>query len=176
MRKLAREATIFVLLGFALTVLSLFTKMAMDEADYAKQEAAKAVHADAIPPLPAGYTLTKTVHTVDVPLKSGTVLHIRECPDSEVKLKRDVLSEEQNNCRYFADWASQFGGSTTSLPLGNPAQVAIEKDYWDAYKKFGTHDLYTNAIVSAIGGVEWGIPAAFGIWIFYRLVRFAVKG
>jgi hypothetical protein len=171
MRKLAREVTIFALLGFLLTTVGLFTKLEIDEVHYAKAQAAKAVHA----PLP-GDTTASPLHTVDIPLKNGTVLHVRECSDSEVKLKHDVFSEQQNDCRYFADWASQFGGVTVSAPLGSPAQIALEKEYWAAYKKSNTQNLSAILIIPALDGVLWGVPIAIGLWFLYRLVRFAISG
>ena len=33
----------------------------------------------------------------------------------------------------------------------------------------------SNAIIAAVIGL-WGFPGGFGVWLFYRLVRFAIKG
>jgi hypothetical protein len=62
------------------------------------------------------------------------------------------------------------------VPLGEQNQVAIEKDYWGAYKKSEHENLFENGIVASLYFGLWGFPGGFAIWGFYRLVRFAIKG
>jgi hypothetical protein len=59
--------------------------------------------------------------------------------------------------------------------LGDENQIAIEKEYWAAYAKARRQHLVKSGMWSLIVGL-WGFPAGFGIWLFYRPVRFAVKG
>jgi len=86
------------------------------------------------------------------------------------------LAEADKNCRNFSDPFAKFGGRgdpLVSVPLGNADQVAIEKDYWTAYNK--SRSYAGSAVGSLLGGLR-GFPVGLGLWVFYRLVRFAVKG
>jgi hypothetical protein len=183
MRKLVREATIFALLGFLLVSVGLFIKTERDIKNNAAFQATKAVHADTTEPtrmdLPPGAVLIP-VNTVAVPLTNGTILHIRRCTDSTEKVpERDVftqLAEEDKNCRYFSDWFAKFGGQMVSVPLGQPDQIALERDYWTAYKAANQRDVVSTATASLVFGLLWGFTGGVCIWVFYRLVRFAIAG
>jgi hypothetical protein len=59
--------------------------------------------------------------------------------------------------------------------IGDTDQVAIEKDYWTAYKNSRHHDFAGEMLGSLLLGLL-GFPAGLALWIFYRLVVFAVKG
>jgi hypothetical protein len=120
---------------------------------------------------------------------------VRQCPDVDisaglVKPNGDVdtasqqaykqREEEANDCRYFDDpygkLAAQFGGRLDSVPLGNPDQVAIEKDYWAAYERSKQRTTPETLVESGLAGLWYGFPAGFVVWCLYRLVRFAVRG
>jgi hypothetical protein len=202
MRKLAREAVIFCLLGCLLTVIAAFVVLERGERARAISLAKSAVHAEveldysSFQPIPAGSTVAgPAINFVKVPLTNGMLLSVRQCPDLDisaglVKANGDAdlafqqaykRSEEQkNDCRYFDDpygkLAAEFGGRLVSVPLGDPNQVSIEKDYWAAYQK-GMHGTILNSLtVSGLAGLLYGFLAGLGMWCLYRLLRFAVKG
>lgn len=63
-----------------------------------------------------------------------------------------------------------------SIQLGTTDQIAIERDYWTAYKearhRYPPGDLLASLFVGLLS-----FPAGLVLWIFfYRLIRFAVKG
>ncbi len=252
MRKLAREAIIFALLGLLAGAIGMFVVLDMEDRADAKAKAVQAVHAvtldldtsqplfdmsKAQPILPPG--VTEELIAVQVPLmRKGTVLQVRRCstadPGESVlrsargiddtsranlwdvfhqaknedelatrlqnanipqSLKADlwdakraandpwkVVSERPaplpvdlsgglvpKNCRNFSNPFRDV------LPLGNPDQVAIEKDYWTAYKN-SRHQQFGSEILGSLFIGLWGFPAGIALWIFYRLVRFALKG
>lgn len=126
---------------------------------------------------------------VDVPLTNGTVLHVRPCetfdPDAFMAQRQKNVFDELaaqstppvTDCTHFSGpyekLAAQHGGWLSGVALGSADQVAIEKNYWTAYKN--SRDVGNSAVGSLFMGL-WGFPAGLGLWIFYRLVRFAVKG
>jgi hypothetical protein len=144
-RKLAREATIFALIGMVVAAVGGFTLLMKDVRTRARLVGAEAVHAGTpqihVPP---GYTLDPDSpglqkNSVEVPLTNGVVLHVRECvPDfsDALVLKKDVkrsatdydaLAKKyggttEENCRYFPN---PYG--LTPLPLGDADQVSNRK-------------------------------------------------
>src|SRR5213596_1388050 len=100
MRKLAREAIIFALLGLFLGTIGIFVYLEVDNRAAAKAKTAEAVHAgfdfhwvarnatEPAPPPPPGFApvtldMSKSqpiFPTVQVPLRNGTVLQVRQCP------------------------------------------------------------------------------------------------
>ena len=202
MRKLAREAVIFCLLGSLLTVIGIFLVLERGNRARTVSLAKSAVHAEvdldyaSLQPIPGESTAAEPViNFVKVPLTNGMLLSVRQCPDLDisaglVKANGDVdvafqqaykRSEEQkNDCRYFNEpygkLAAEFGGRLASVPLGDPNQVAIEKDYWAAYQR-ATHGTILKSLTEFnLAGLSYGFPAGLGVWCLYRLIRFAVKG
>jgi hypothetical protein len=198
-RKLVGEATTFALLGFLCLTSGLFAKLEIDAKAAAKLGAARAVHAvQAIDPsyVPGAQpgTLILPSDTVDVPLTNGTVLHVRQCSDNGplenpfrfepdknyvTISNRDVLKElnEVANCRTFAHPFRELADERFfSVPMDHPEQVAIEKDYWAAYRE--TQRAYVTGYAAGLTLLIglWGFHGGIGIWAFYRLVRFAIKG
>jgi hypothetical protein len=192
MRKLLREITIFALLGFIVASVSLFVNLEKGIKISAARDAAKAVHADTkdhspMQGLPSGSSVAPNgtpdflpsppgfipdVLTVAVPLTNGTVLHVRVCGQSSGPWNKYI------DCREFSapDPYKEFGGHIISIPLGHPDQIALEKDYWAAHNKTSRQNLFSNATGSLLLGLLWGFPCGIGVWIFYRLVRFAITG
>lgn len=181
LRKLAREATIFALLGMVVATVGIFVKLDMDERAEAKLAARRAVHALLTNPhfelqISVSYS-SKTVpiahapqdqseRTVSVPLTNGTVLFIHSCGVHLVSPK---------DCRNFSETnKEQFRRANLNVPLGDEDQIAIERDYWAAYKA-KRESVGTVLLGSLLFGL-WGFPAGLALWIFHRLVRFAVKG
>jgi hypothetical protein len=80
-----------------------------------------------------------------------------------------------SDCVYFTDQFRDLGGHLLSVPLGDENQVAIEKEYWAAYAKAKSQHRVQNALESVFLSL-WGFPCGIIVWLFYRLVRFAVKG
>lgn len=175
LRKLAREATIFALLGMVVATVGIFVKLDMDDRAEAKLAARRAVHAllsdphfevqisvsyssKAVPILP----VPQDLH-VSVPLTNGTVLFIHAC------------GVDSKDCRNFSETnKEQFRRAHLNVPLGDADQIAIERDYRAAYKakREGVGTVFLGSLLFGL----WGFPAGFVLWIFYRLVRFAVKG
>ena len=181
MRKLAREAVIFALLGWLGATIAIFVKLDIDDRAAAKDKAVQAVHAGI--DWNVYTTNSQPMHTVQVPLRNGTVLQVRQCPIDLTaglvpKVKFDPNAPYQpEDCRNFSDdkFFADLGGVLVSIPLGNAEQVAIERDYWTAYHNSRHQELAGEMLGSLFLGL-WGFPAGLGLWIFYRLVRFAVKG
>ena len=185
-RKLAREATIFALLGMALGAIGAYVFMDYEDRTNAIYQATIAVHGGMDWNVHAQHS--QPTHTVQVPLTNGAVLYVRRCEpdgpwtkyatgkDDTIKLPpgyedaKPVVSTPE--CRKFITDPIAI---RDSVPLGNADQVAIEKDYWAAYKKARHYDLDGQLLGSLYVGLL-GFPAGLVLWIFYRLVRFAVKG
>lgn len=248
-RKLAREATIFALLGIVAAAIGIFAFMDNQDRANAKRQAVIAVHAG----IDFSNAPAKPAPTVEVPLTNGTVLQVRRCPnlfnfdvdaarkagysDDEIlqffvakpyfktfsqadqqalvakvdpdfaQLKpeefRTFLSRynggaARNNrpkpkfdpnapvdpspdCRNFSGRPTEYRASgntdqfTQYASMGSIDQVAIEKEYWTAYKQARHLDLSGTLLGSLYFGLL-GFPAGLGLWMFYRLVRFAVTG
>lgn len=173
MRKLAREAVIFALLGMVVGAVGSFALLTKDIRTHARLAGAEAVHAtigvrtvikvdlSRSEPISANATIGPPITFVLVPLTTGTMLYVRQC---------EPIAWTSSDCRLLSN-----PYRLTPLPLGDLDQVAIEKDYWAAYKKSEQQTLFENGIASLYIGL-WGFPGGLGIWGFYRLVRFAIKG
>ena len=207
MQKLAREATIFALLGLIIGIIGVFVAMDSDDKAAAKEKAAQAVHAST-PQWQIRLDFSKApvqsvTNIVLVPLRSGMVLLVRRCPGPipippvarlgeavesrkqnifDELAKNDELAKDDKNCRNFSFSGSNshayYLGDSLSLtvPLGDADQVAIEKDYWIAYRNSRRQHFAGEMLGSLFLGGLYGFPAGLGLWMFYRLVRFAVKG
>jgi hypothetical protein len=138
------------------------------------------------------------IDTVEVPLMNGTVLHARRCAPRFVPISPPTSQAQKpvgqlrpfttnplplrslgytSDCRYFSNSYYELErklGGRLSVPLGSADQVAIEKDYWAAYSKARRRNLGIG--MGSLALSVWGFPAGLGIWAFYRLVRFAIKG
>jgi hypothetical protein len=179
-RKLAREAVIFMLFGLVVGVLVAFVLFERSSTGDVRKVAAGAVYAYEAPQLPAGYNPDPPA--VQVPLTNGTLLLVTDCnrahPWIIVDPKNPTTPAGTTNgsdCVYFKSEASDLRWSLVSVPLGDENQIAIEKEYWAAYAKARHQHLLENGMGALVVGL-WGFPAGFGIWLFYRLVLFAVKG
>jgi hypothetical protein len=180
MRKLAREAVIFMLIAFALGAVGGIVQQIREHRHNARWVAGQAVFAVDVPPVPRGYVVSDTVV---VPLTNGTKLYVLDCVKLHPELETSPQPPAGTKCKdgmFFTDWFKQFGGNrsdSTSVSLGDVNQLAIEKLYWQAYKDYeNRYPLgWETAILSLVFGA---ISAAAGLalWAFYRLVRFAVKG
>jgi hypothetical protein len=184
-RKLAREAVIFMLIGLVVGALVAFVLSERRSKGDIKRDAAKGVYAYESPSLPPGYEPDPPA--VQVPLTNGVLLLVTDCnrahpwiisqPDGASKKTLAVPAGATNgsDCVYFTDKFHDLGGYLISVPLGDENQIAIEKGYWTAYAMSRHQHLLENALWSLILGL-WGFLAGLVIWLFYRLVRFAVKG
>lgn len=158
--------------------IGVFVYMNNEDRTNAKRQAAIAVHgridfSDALVLVPP----VKPAPTVRVPLTNGTVLQVRRCA-SPVKDDRMLDAFDQIAAGYTADcrtFSSDPLDIRATVPLGNPDQIAIEKDYWTAYK----NSRHQRPVEEMLGPLLFGLcgfPAGLVLWIFYRLARFAVKG
>jgi hypothetical protein len=179
-RRLAREATIFALLGMLVACIGTFVMADAQDKAAARNQAAVAVHAG-VDWFAAHAPTAPAAPTVQVPLTNGTVLQIRACelptlpPGFTLDPEMEKALAEQNHCRFFSLADEPKGWRLASVPLGNADQVAIEKDYWAAYKNSRHQHLAGEMSWSLFLGL-WGFLAGLGLWIFYRLVYFAVRG
>jgi hypothetical protein len=181
-RKLVREAVIFMLFGLVVGVLVAFVLFERSSAGDVRKAAARAVYAHEAPPLPA--YRPDPPWAVQVPLTNGILLFVTDCnklhPSTIVDPKSPTMpgpagTTNGSDCVYFKTESSDLRWHLVSVPLGDENQIAIEKEYWAAYAKARRQHLLKSGMWSLIVGL-WGFPAGLGIWVFYRLVRFAVKG
>lgn len=87
-------------------------------------------------------------YLVEVPVKNDRVLYLTEC---------QTHAEEGGNCVFL------------------PEPNQITKDYWAAYKESEQETLLGSGKQSLKSG-WWGFVGGIGIWAFYWLARFAIKG
>jgi hypothetical protein len=84
-----------------------------------------------------------------------------------------------SDCMYFSvpheKEVRDLGGHLSAVPLGDVNQIEIEKQYWTGYKEVANERRSQDLLVTGFFSL-WGFPAGVGIWLFYRLIRFAVKG
>jgi hypothetical protein len=204
-RKTAREAVIFMLLGPVVAAPALFTFLQRRSVPEIKADAARAVYAFNVDSLPRGSTLENSVlvpltngvqlyvtdcaqahpwvisSTPAKPADPPAGLTSLPTVDSGPKNFEQIPPGATNgtDCVYFKNKFSEleqkYGGRLVSVPLGEENQIAIEREYWQAYATAKSRHRVENAIESAFLSL-WGFPAAIIVWLFYRLVRFAVKG
>jgi hypothetical protein len=193
-RRIAREGVIFMLLGPIVAAPIIYGFLVNGSRAEIKAEASRAVYS--LPTLPQGFTPAEASNYVIVPLTNKDQLWVTDCAQAHpVTITPDVtppavtldLSKSQpvyplpagysngTDCIYFSDPYGKYGGHLISVPLGNPNQVEIEKQYWTAYKKAASERRPENLLTTGFFSL-WGFPAGVSVWLFYRLVRFAVKG
>ena len=199
MRKLARQAVIFALLGQLLATVGFFVRLDLQDRAAAKEQAKKAVHAfattDSLLPYLTGQT--KLAFVLVPVAHEDKVLAVKVCNGSNViddvadratnhppEINKFIASQPEG-CREFVDTTNHpatphhsgigngDGGWQAMLSQGDPDQVAIERDYWTAYKQ--TRDRTSSMLYALLTGLV-GFPAGLGLWGFYRLILFAVKG
>jgi hypothetical protein len=183
MRKLARQAVIFSLLGLLVTITGHFAFLAKDIRTTANVAAALAVHSFAQGNVSALRTeaylrLHRTmtpgeigfVSTFDDPDWGGAW---RQLNDSILFHRLIEVPVMDGRVLYFTECQSHAEEGENCLFLPQPSQIA--KDYWDAYKESEQETLQTSGKESLKSGL-WGFVGGLGIWTLYWLVRFAVKG
>ena len=155
-----------------------------------RSDAAKAVFASDAEDVQRGL---RPVYSVLVPLTNGTQLYVTDCalahpgiitplPPVDSNSERFERMPHQGvihsgDCVYFKAKSSELSYDRyfASVPLGDVNQIQIEKDYWSAYAKAKNQKLNANAVQAGFMSL-WGFPIGITVWLFYRLVRFAVKG
>src|SRR6266849_5785498 len=150
MRKLAREAIIFALLGLLIGTIGIFVKLDMDDRAAAKEEAARAVHARAVhasvgmlefgksrlreapkPPFDPNAPIQSLV-----PLRNGTVLQVRQCSMAD-PAEPILLSAQGIDDRTRARLWDQIHQAKNEDDLDNDLQNAnisqsLKADLWKA--------------------------------------------
>ena len=195
LRKIAREAVIFMLAGFVLAAILAFVLLYRSELDRKRYRAAEAVFALEVTNSPD----TRRKNGVLVPLTNGRKLSVTDCSQTH-QIDFDKYASPQiplppgakispvpaaaisagstngSDCVYFSSEydLTDLGGRLESVPLGDANQIAIEKMYWDAYSSTRTD--YVVLIFSSLVFSLIGLAGGLLIWAFYRLVRFAVTG
>lgn len=185
-RKTAREAVIFILLGPIVVAVAAFVLFERESIERAKTEAAQAVYASDVKSL-GGF---KPDNSVLVPLTNGVQLYVTDCsqahPDPAAKLGPPARisgeipvppgASNGADCVYFTDDAYKaYGGHLTAVPVGDKDQVAIEAQYWQAYGKTKAQARIESTLGAGLLSL-WGFLGGFIVWLFYRMVRFAIKG
>jgi hypothetical protein len=171
LRRLAREATIFALLGMVVVTIGLFVKLDMEDRATSRSKAVIAVYAG------IDFSFEQpAASTIKVPLTNGTILQVRWCPIAWDEFGNPVKDPRYRNCRLFDFMRKrELVIVPESIQVGSTDQIAIEKDYWTAYKD-ARHQHITGEMLGSLFFGLWGFPAGLGLWAFYRLVRFAVRG
>jgi hypothetical protein len=198
LRAIAREAVIFALIGLLLAEMGGAIFVLRRARQEGRSEAMITLHA--VPAPPKGYHVD---NSVEVPLKNGTVLFVAACTQVHAKddlfdqvarqMKEGInkLKHQQtldfskgfkyppgtisDDCVVFRDDVTNKEWTLTAVPLGEENQVAIEKQYWRSYLDARNRALENQLPPVFIVGL-FGFPAGLVVWLFYRLVRFAVKG
>jgi hypothetical protein len=175
MRKLAREAVIFALLGLFIAIAGCFVYLTKDIRTNANVAAAREVHSFAQGSVsalahPDEMKIIGFVATFDDPDWGGAW---RQLDDSILFHRLIEVPVMKGRTLYFTECQSHAdeGGNCVFLPI--PEEIA--KDYWAAYKKSEHETLRRTGMASLESGL-WGFADGIGIWILYRLVRLAVKG
>lgn len=190
MRKLVREAVIFILLGPVAAIVPAFVHFQRQSLADIKYAAARALYA-AETDKPRSDEIH--IYSVAVPLTTGDTLFVTDCGQlyptratngaaSNIPT-RSVPTTEQHaagstngkDCVYFDDESYRAGGHLSSVALGDKNQIAIEKAYWAEFAKAKRHQALASAVMACFLSF-WGLPAGFAVWILYRLFRFAIKG
>jgi hypothetical protein len=166
-RRIAREAVIFTLLGpFLLLAVSFayLTYTSPNRADYMK-----------VPPCPETLPKNKTcvfagkeeVFLVegadDRPWSSAGTFLGGYATDVSAKHRYVWLPDKANVGEFNLD-ARDAG-----------IQVAISHDFPHAYK-FKESIAGRNLRTSSLAALTFGWPLGFGVWFAYRIVRFAIRG
>jgi len=172
MRKLAREAVIFILLTPLLFVIGGFIylyhdahKPVVPPIDYIGL--AKQFGGTTTPPVPQSqFDMSKAK---PLPCKDGD----KDIEDGRLlwDCKNGVRTPPNNPYEAYGGYEipskpldlSEFGG-TVVQPLDLSAGLIP--------KPKPTSELLGNALLFGL----WGFPAGFALWVFYRIVFFAVKG
>jgi hypothetical protein len=166
-RRTAREAVIFMLAGLALSAVGMFV--------YSYHEQARSIRFDrlalkvicdseGLTPLTIvkSKTLPKTI-PAPVPVAPPGFNPVPTVPTLDL-----------------VKCTAAFGSETTDLTAGLDISDQLARDYVEARAeglriKNLKVDFADCALTGAIGG-GFGFVGGFGVWLFYRLVRFAVKG
>ena len=149
MRKLAREAVIFMLFGLMLSFTSSFIFMCRQQANSIRAERdSLKKHCDSIPSWGVGEQGLSDEHSTtqaECSLVFGTVLYPPRSYDPGVRLSQATIQDDS--------YALAEGERIRNLSI----------------------DYQGNVLLSCLAGA-YGFVAGLGIWLFYRLIRFAVKG
>lgn len=159
-RRLAREAVIFALLGMLLSGVGCFVYLHHSQARYIQSQRE---------------TLSKPCSHLTQPVRPGID------PPEGYDYFGSALSDEPMVTR--AECNLVFGTNLPSLMVDDET-LRYAHDFYtrrDAALAEGTRikslkiDDGSNAIVSGVVGL-YGFAGGIGLWILYRLARFAVKG
>lgn len=177
MRKLAREAVIFMLLGLLLTAVSIFAIRHYDEAESIQgQREALKKNCDLLAKGPAGATVLEDKDTIEATIAECGLVFGTD-PNKGGYSPRKVVTITSDSPSLPGKW------SVEPQPDGtvnyHPADL-FEKQQQDMLTE-GTRiknlkvDNSELVLTAAIAGL-YGFVGGFCIWLFYRLVRFAIKG
>jgi hypothetical protein len=183
MRKLARQAVILALLGLLVTATGYFAFLTKDIRTTANKAAALAVHSFAQGKVSALRTDADLgLHRMMLPDDIGFVSTFDDPDwgDAWHQLNESILFNHlievpvmDRRILYFTECQSHAdeGGNCVFLPQPNQ----ITKDYWTAYEDSEHKTLLQSGTESLKFGL-WGFAGGIGIWAFYGIVRFAIKG
>lgn len=175
MKKLARQAVICALLGF-FTVLSVrFVFLVKDIRTNANVTAARAVRSFAQGSVSAlahydDGDIGGFVATIEDPDWGGAW---HQLGDSILFHRLIEVPVMEGRILYFTECQSHADEDGNCLFVWTPDQIV--KNYWTAYKKSERETLLKSGVPSLKSGL-WGFLVGIGVWAFYRLARFAVKG
>jgi hypothetical protein len=184
-RRLAREAVIFMLLGMMLAAVGSFIYMSYSQAvSFRVQRDALKQKCDLLARGPAGATSIEKDGTVLVNIaECGIVFGTDPAHGGYIDISAGLVPKQQPEASSAAP-SKKIEGLPADAVL-KPLPPASMPDNFLAQQQDmiteGTRiknlkmDNLGNAVVAAFAGM-YGFAAGFGVWLFYRLVRFAVKG
>ena len=189
-RAIAREAVIFALVGLLLAEVGGGIFAVRQAKEEARSVAFYSLHAT--PPTEGN----QIDNSVRVPLTDGTVLYVTDC--DQLHAEADLLDQAareralkpgqidfsealvwipgflSNDCvGFYVPGVAK--ASLREVHVGDTNQIAIEKQYWRFYLD-ARHRILGTELPALLFVDLLGFPAGLVVWLFYRLVRFAVKG
>lgn len=166
MRKLAREAVIFMLLGMLLSAVTVFLYLLHDRVtEIHTQVEGLRKACDAMPSWGMG-----TAISIAAPIEG------REFENHSREECNDVLGPtwKKQHPVTMLPGAPSDAIITPILPKGYEDSHPVTPAGWAPRIDLSLHHM-ENATASLICGV-YGFAGGFGLWLFYRLVRFAIRG
>ncbi len=165
MRKLAREAVTFALLGLFIATVGCFIYLTKDIRTNANVAAARGVHSFAQGSMSAlahrdDNDDTGFVATIDDPDWGGAKHQLNDSILFHRLIEVPVMN---GRVLYFTKCLSHAEEDGNCLFVWIPEEV--EKDYWAAYKKSEHETLLRSGVVSLEFGL-WGFAGGIGIWAF----------
>jgi len=184
MRKLAREAVIFMLLTPIVVFVGSFAYLYHDAHKLGSLDPLDALGGIParplanIPPPPAGYTLDQPAASKSTSIPPPQANHVKSGRD--IDLSAGLIPKSKSNAPHTAP---AFDPNAAYAPSAQPAPdpyagilQPLPSSPQGATPVEGTNtpvpELLGNSLLLGL----YGFPTGLGLWVFYRFIRFAIKG